>query len=180
MKSTLLFDLHPLVVNPDLAALIGLNEAIILQQIHYWVGHNKKNSKNFHQGHYWTYNTYEEWQGQFPFWSTSTIKRTIKNLESNGYIMSSNYNSLAFDKTKWYTINYKSIEALRNQIDSHSQVERKNSYIHGGKMTQCIESEQTMDGVNIAQPIPEINSEIKSTETKQRKVEVESPPLPYR
>ncbi len=167
MKSTLLFDPYPLMINPNLAALVGLNEAIILQQIHYWVEKNEEKSKNLHEGLYWTYNTYEEWQRQFPFWSISTIKRIIKNLESKGYIMSGNYNSLTFDKTKWYTINYELIEALRNQIGSQFKPERENSYIHGGKMTQCIVSEQTMDGVKIAQPIPE---------TKQRKVRGREPP----
>ena len=55
--SNLLFDKHPLVVNPSLAALIGLNEAIVLQQVHYWLKHNEEADKNFEEGRYWTYNT---------------------------------------------------------------------------------------------------------------------------
>ena len=34
----LLIDEPPLMVLPSLAAVIGLNEAIMLQQIHYWLG----------------------------------------------------------------------------------------------------------------------------------------------
>lgn len=35
--SKLLLDDEPLVILPKLAAAIGLNEAIILQQLHYWL-----------------------------------------------------------------------------------------------------------------------------------------------
>lgn len=37
-----LFDIHPLVVDKDIATALGLNEAIILQQVHYWLEINKK------------------------------------------------------------------------------------------------------------------------------------------
>ncbi len=35
--NNLLLDEHPLLVMPKLATLIGLNEAIVLQQVHYWL-----------------------------------------------------------------------------------------------------------------------------------------------
>ena len=54
-----------LVILPSLAMKIGFREAIILQQIHYWL------TKSLHviEGRRWVYNTYKEWQKQFPFWS---------------------------------------------------------------------------------------------------------------
>ena len=66
--SRLLFDKHPLVVIPELAKIIGLNGAIILQQVHYWINYNRKAGKNYKDEEFWTYNSYEEWQRQFPFW----------------------------------------------------------------------------------------------------------------
>ena len=42
MSSRLLIDEYPLVVQPSLAALVGINEAIILQQIHYWLQPDRK------------------------------------------------------------------------------------------------------------------------------------------
>ena len=35
-NTMVLYDRYPLIINPTLAELIGLNEAIVLQQIHYW------------------------------------------------------------------------------------------------------------------------------------------------
>lgn len=48
----LLLDEHPLQVMPKLAALIGLNGAIILQQIHYWLCIKNENNQDYINGHY--------------------------------------------------------------------------------------------------------------------------------
>ncbi len=42
-----LFSLHPLVVDKDLARILGLNEALILQQVNYWIEINKKKKEIF-------------------------------------------------------------------------------------------------------------------------------------
>lgn len=94
---------YPLIVYPSLAKDIGLNEAIIVQQINYWL----QRSNKFKNGHKWIYNTYEAWEKQFPFWSNATIRRTIQRLEKLGILLStSEYNRMKIDRTKWYTINY--------------------------------------------------------------------------
>lgn len=97
---------------PTLATLIGLNESIILQQIHYWLKHKEKSGQDYIDGHYWVYNTYEQWQEQFPFWSIMTIRRTMTKLENKGLLIAGNYNKAGFDKTKWYTINYNALNCL--------------------------------------------------------------------
>lgn len=103
--NNLLLDEHPLIILPSLATSVGLNEAVILQQLHYWLQH----SNHEHEGRKWVYNTYQDWKEQFPFWSTDTIKRTITKLEKKGIILSANYNKLKIDKTKWYSIDYEKL-----------------------------------------------------------------------
>ena len=53
MVTKLLRDSLPLVIDVQLATAVGLNEAIVLQQIHYWLQINKRDNKNFYEGHYW-------------------------------------------------------------------------------------------------------------------------------
>lgn len=102
----LLINEPPLQVLPSLAVKIGLNEAIVLQQAHYWLG---KTSHIF-DGFNWFYKTYDDWQMEFPFWSSRTVRRVINSLESQGYLIStSEYNKLPIDKTKWYRINYEKL-----------------------------------------------------------------------
>ncbi|GKX58368.1 hypothetical protein SOASR031_06830 [Leminorella grimontii] len=95
---------RPLVVSPDLAVAIGLNEAIALQQLHYWL--NETTSGVEYDNVRWIYNTHEEWEKQFPFWSLSTIKRTFSALEKLGLIRSEQLNKSQRDMTNYYTINY--------------------------------------------------------------------------
>ena len=104
--SKLLLPSKVLRVVRDLATQIGLNEAIVLQQIHYWMDPEMNVGQVF-GGQRWIYNTYEQWQSQFPFWTTRTIRRIINNLEDQSLILSTDkLNNDTRDRTKWYTINY--------------------------------------------------------------------------
>lgn len=100
----LLINEPPLQVLPSLAKRVGLNEAILLQQLHF----RSLISSNIRDGHKWVYKTYEEFkEDEFPFWSVDTIKRTIRKLENDGYVISTSaYNRMKMDKTKWYRIDY--------------------------------------------------------------------------
>jgi hypothetical protein len=102
---SLLYAKHPIVINPDLAVAIGLNEAIVLQQLHYWI--NDTTSGVMHEGRKWVYNTHEEWkQKSFDFYSVSTIKRTLASLVKAGIIDVARLSDDNRDRTNFYTINY--------------------------------------------------------------------------
>lgn len=103
---SLLMTSQPIVINRDLACRIGLNEAIVLQQLHYWL--NETNSGTEHGGIRWVYNTTEQWLEQFPFWSESTLKRTFASLKSLGVLRREQLNKSKRDMTNFYTINYES------------------------------------------------------------------------
>jgi uncharacterized phage protein (TIGR02220 family) len=115
--SRLLINESPVMIIPSLAVKIGLNEAVVLQQIHYWLGI----SKHKIEGRTWVYNTYEEWQKQLPFWSVSTIKRSIRSLEMLGLLLSENWNQMKMDKTKWYSIDYEKLQEFEdNPLNSQA------------------------------------------------------------
>ncbi len=102
MIPQLLINEPPLQILPTLAKTIGLNEAIVLQQVHYWL--NPQFNKNFFEERYWVYNTFTQWHQQFQFWSKKTIKRTIANLEESGLLIS--FVTRGFKRTKYYTLDY--------------------------------------------------------------------------
>lgn len=93
----------PLVINPLLAEKIGLNEAIVLQQLNYWL--QKNNSGVSYHGRNWVYNTYADWRKQVPFFSERTVQRVMLKLEGMGLIESEMINKSKGDRTKFYTIN---------------------------------------------------------------------------
>ena len=106
--SKLLLDEYPLIVLPSLAVALGLNEAIVLQQVHYLL----QISKHVIEGRKWVYNSYPNWCLIFPFLSERTIKRTIYALEEQGILLSDCFNKLKLDKTKWYSIDYDQLDKI--------------------------------------------------------------------
>lgn len=59
MKCRLLFNEEPITINRLAANVLGLNEAIVVQQIHYWLNINEKAKINIYDDKVWTYNTYD-------------------------------------------------------------------------------------------------------------------------
>jgi len=111
-SSKLLIHEYPLQVLPSLAKAIGLNEAIVLQQLHYWID-NPKNEGIIRDGYKWVYNTYEEWKkDNFPFWSEATIQRAFLELERLGLIKSEQFFKNKHDMKKFYRIDYDAIDAM--------------------------------------------------------------------
>ncbi|WP_440863067.1 hypothetical protein [Symbiopectobacterium purcellii] len=154
--SRLLIHENPLQVLPSLACTIGLNEAMVLQQIHYWLG----NSRHVHNGRKWVYNSVAEWQTQFPFWSETTVKRALTSLEKQGLLLTANYNKDQRDRSKWYSINYDALKSLevKNVDDASGQIDPNASgqidQMQMVSLTQCIDKD--------TETTTEITTEIKN------------------
>lgn len=112
MSNGLLFDEPILTVQPVVAMALGLNEAIALQQINYWMAR----TNNVRNGRKWVYNSIAEWSKQFPFWSPSTVKRTFASLESAGVLVSDCFNADKLDHSKWYSIDYEKFAEITDPV----------------------------------------------------------------
>ena len=116
--SKLLINESPLQVLPTLAIRIGLNEAIFLQQLHYFLSL----SKHEKDGRRWIYNSSADWQAIFPFWSAPTIRRVIASLEEQKLIITTTqYNQSGFDKRRWFAIDYSALETAEQSIAQNEQ-----------------------------------------------------------
>jgi hypothetical protein len=151
--SKLLINEPPLEVQPSLARIIGLNEAIILQQIHYWA--NKPGIGKEHKGRKWVYNSIPQWQKtNFPFWSEGTIKRTLASLKKQKLVAAKNLNKKKYDRTLWYAINY----------DRLDELERGDPII-GSNCTDGEDQSDPIDQAKMITPLPETTTET-TTEIK--------------
>lgn len=113
----LLINESPLLILPSLVKQVGLNEAVFLQQLHF----RSLVSPNVFEGEKWVYKTYEDWGKEFEFWSRTTIRRMIGNLETKGYLIStSKHNKIKADQTKWYRVDYSTIDFVAVQDPNHN------------------------------------------------------------
>ena len=82
----------------QIAKHYGVNEAIMINNLKYWISFNKASSKNQHDGHTWTFNSNEAFSKLFPFWKTYQIRTILKSLIKKEVLITGNYNKIGYDR----------------------------------------------------------------------------------
>lgn len=156
-SSKLLIQESPMQFQPGLAKLLGgADKAIVLQQVHYWV---ERSGKEF-GGQKWIWNSISEWNKQFNWLSEKTVKRIFNFLVEQNFLITGNFNKQRFDRTKWYTINYKRLNEAMGQFDPIEDTKRDNRKgqfdpIEEDKLTSSDGDNLTLsEGDNLTRPIP--------------------------
>lgn len=91
--------------NVELAIKYGIEKAILIHNLAWWIKKNIANNTHFHEERYWTYNSSKAFSELFPYMSESKIKRLLLELETkDSVLISGNFNKIPFDRTKWYSI----------------------------------------------------------------------------
>jgi hypothetical protein len=88
----------------EIAELYGVDEAIVIENLFFWIKKNEANKKHFEDGKYWTYNSavgFAEW---YPYWSNRQIERIITSLKTKKCILIGNYNTSPYDRTRWFAL----------------------------------------------------------------------------
>jgi hypothetical protein len=88
----------------DHAMTYGVEEAVILSNIIFWVRVNAKNKRNRINSKYWMYASAENLTKTFTYFNRIKIQRLLKNLEQKGAVLSDCFNKKNYDTTKWYTL----------------------------------------------------------------------------
>lgn len=160
-----------LMVSPELAKkLKSVNQAIFLQQIHYWLKKNEERNLEDHfiDGRWWTFNTYEDWQKQFPFWCVRTIKTIVSKLKDTGILLCDNYNKMGCDHTIWYSIDYERLETVMNS-DSANVALSKVQTLHDGKCNSC--TTNTIDYADTSPKDYQFNGSIRGVFPDRKKTD---------
>jgi hypothetical protein len=122
LMSNLLIDEPPLQVLPSLAERIGLNEAILLQQLHYWTQRSGNIELDQHgQERRWVWKTLDGWSEEFPFWSRRTIQRTLRSLTDDGLVVAEQKRKDQGDMTTWYAVGYEALPNTSDCLDASGQ-----------------------------------------------------------
>lgn len=146
----------------ELASAYGIEEAIIIHNLCFWIKKNVANESNFHDGRYWTYNSSKAFSVLFPYMTESKIYRVLKSLEEKGLIVKGNYNDTKYDRTTWYSLSDKCINelsALKYNTDGFAKTISQNKEKDFSKMQNAIcESDK---------PIPYSKQTDSNTDSKQ-------------
>lgn len=101
--------------DPEIAGRVGLNAAVIFQNITFWIEKNQANRRNLRDGRYWTYNSISAFGELFPYLSEKQIRTALEKLVSAELIIKGNFSDDRYDRTCWY--------ALGNSICPNGQID---------------------------------------------------------
>lgn len=153
--------------NTDVAVEVGVEAAVIFQNIAFWCKKNAANEKHFHDGNYWTYSSRRAWHDLFPFFAERKISRLLQKLKEAGLIEVGNYNAIGYDRTLWYAVTPKGWKLLKQDVPPFLMVE-KSATTPLDKNGKCNdqncplqETELTNRLVESVPPIPDINTDKK-------------------
>lgn len=111
----------PILLYPALARAFGTEKAAIIQQVRFWTSHYERvesllpteKRMHFHDGRWWVYNTYQNWESSnFDWIPADTLRRLFNQLETVKVFISGEFNRAAGDRTKWYTIDYDKLDSI--------------------------------------------------------------------
>ena len=100
--------------NIEFAKLYGIEEAIIVHNLYFWIIKNIANNVHEHNGKFWTYNSNNAFVSLFPYMNKTKICRVMAHLESEGIIIKDNFNKDNRDRTLWYSFADEGINILND------------------------------------------------------------------
>lgn len=132
------------IFNIELAKEVGIEPAILYQNIVHWINKNEANDKHFYKDRHWTYNSVKAFNKLFPYMTAYKISAGLKKLEDMGLIVSGSFNKSAYDRTKWYAI---------GDLKDVDSISRK------PKM-ETLNNENGFE--DFKEPIPNVNTDVNS------------------
>lgn len=123
--------------NTSVAEKYGIEEAIIIHNIHFWVLKNATNGRHFYDGRYWTYNSRKAFKQLFPYMSEMKIYRTLRKLERMDILLKSGYNELKMDRTNWYAFTDSGLAMLEAVGYDNSKLTKCNNALLQNETMDC-------------------------------------------
>lgn len=109
--------------NVDEAQAYGLEKSILLQHLRFWCNQNDGKKDCLHDGKVWMFQSAAEMVKHFPYWSRQKIARLLRDMESDGLILSGNFNKIGYDQTKWYTLNLECSNLNNRQLKNNQPIQ---------------------------------------------------------
>lgn len=96
----------------DVAKKYGVNAAIMIENMRFWIHINEAKKVNFYDGKTWTYNSIEAFKSLFPFWTENQIRHILRKLIQQKVLVKGNYNKHGYDRTLWYAFANTAIDLI--------------------------------------------------------------------
>lgn len=99
----------------SVAVEVGVNAAVVLENIAFWVRANRKAGRHKHDGKHWTYGSTRHFAELFDYLSEKQVRGALDKLIICGYVETGNFNRSAYDRTRWFTLTEKGERATQER-----------------------------------------------------------------
>ena len=118
----------------EAAQKYGVNAAIVLRHLQYWIIKNKTHNKNFHDGRFWTYYSVSGYTKVLPYLTQKQVRRALQILIDQKVILKGDYNKFRNTKTSWYSFIDESSFAPEGKPDKSSFAPEGRPFAPEGKL----------------------------------------------
>lgn len=101
--------------------MYGIEEAILIENIYFWIRKNAANEQHQHNERYWTYNSISAYAKLFPYMSEDKLRRHIDKLcvgneekSIKPFLLKDNFNDSVYLRTSWYTFTDEGLKVLND------------------------------------------------------------------
>lgn len=115
--------------NVELAKIVGLGEAIILQHLYWWYQHNKHKPEMNRDGLVWVFRSVKEMRENFPYLSDGNIRTAIKHLVDAGLVIRGDYSERSMNKAIWYALTDSAIRLFDLQETANPFGDSQNGFV---------------------------------------------------
>ena len=105
-----------------IACLFGIGAATLFFHLRFWAQINRKEGKNFHEGHYWTFQSIAKIQSLMPYFSIREIRTALQKLVDSGVLLKGKFHENKLNTTTWYAIDYDRYQRLVFSQDNPSRL----------------------------------------------------------
>lgn len=184
----LLYDEPPIAVSPTLCRLLGLPEAVFLQQLHFRLHQKSSDLRTYEKymvdGRHWVYWTQQELLREIPLGrSTDPYKRIIKRLRDAGILLVRQLQASDWNHTNYFSIDYDAFERLiQTGKLAKSPIGGNATDRSGGKPPIDKQETRQSDGGNATDQCTDTTPEVstETTTTDDAPLELHAVTEPYR
>lgn len=131
--------------NVNAAKELGVNAAILLENLAFWCQKNAADERHVHDGLAYTYCSLGAFEELFPYLTGNAIRGALKKLEKEGYVVTGCFNRNTHDRTKWYACTERTFSLLSAQLLKSTDARCENPQMQGAEIHRCICGDPQMD-----------------------------------
>lgn len=132
--------------NTKIAEKYGIEEAILIEHLYFWIHKNECEKEMFKDGRTWCYSSAKAFNKYIAYMNPQKIRRILLKLETIGFIKIGNYNKSGLNQTLWYSFTDKAIEELIDNKYDFSKI--KNGDFKNEKCEDINKEDKEKNNIN--------------------------------